>query len=517
MVGTKALAYDIAVENADGVTIYYNYINDGKELEVTNKDSNYPDNSYAGNIVIPEEVTFMNRTRKVSNIGSRAFIQCHDLTSVIISNNVTKIEMQAFYGDLRLNSITIGNNVTEIGESAFLGCRSLTSITIPNSVTTIGAGAFDGCTGLTSVIMGSNVKVIGEEAFSDCSGMTSVTIPSSVTIIGNSAFSWCWGLTSVHITDLAAWCNITFLDNPLHYADHLFLNGTEIKELTIPNSVTSIADGAFASCTGFDSIIIPNSVSTIGAGAFNGCTGLTSVSIPSSVISIGDYAFEGCDLLTVISKIEEPFQIESHTFSNNTFMNASLYVPNGSKSKYQTTNGWKDFKYIEEDTNSGEEPIVQKCNKPTISYSEGKLTFNSTTEGAVCYSTISDTDIASYSGNEIQLCVTYVIKVYATKEGYENSEITTATLCWIDVEPKTEGLNSVAQVRANAVMIKTNGGEITIEGADENTSITVYTLDGVQVGAATCRNGIAFINTNLKCDSIAIVKIGNKSVKVQIK
>lgn len=198
-------------------------------------------------------------------------------------------------------------------------------------------------------------------------------------------------------------------------------------------------------------------------------------------------------------------------------MNASLYVPNGSKSKYQTTNGWKDFKYIEEDTNSGEEPIVQKCNKPTISYSEGKLTFNSTTEGAVCYSTISDTDIASYSGNEIQLCVTYVIKVYATKEGYENSEITTATLCWIDVEPKTEGLNSVAQVRANAVMIKTNGGEITIEGADENTSITVYTLDGVQVGSATCRNGVAFINTNLKYDSIAIVKIGNKSVKVQIK
>ena len=66
-------------------------------------------------------------------------------------------------------------------------------------------------------------------------------------------------------------------------------------------------------------------------------------------------------------------------------------------------------------------------------------------------------------------------------------------------------------------MIKTNGGEITIEGTDENTSITVYTLDGVQVGAATCRNGIAFINTNLKYDSIAIVKIGNKSVKVQIK
>ena len=35
MVGTKAFAYDIKVENADGVTIYYNYINNGMELEVT--------------------------------------------------------------------------------------------------------------------------------------------------------------------------------------------------------------------------------------------------------------------------------------------------------------------------------------------------------------------------------------------------------------------------------------------------------------------------------------------------
>ena len=36
LVGTKASAQDIAVKNSDGVTIYYNYINDGTELEVTN-------------------------------------------------------------------------------------------------------------------------------------------------------------------------------------------------------------------------------------------------------------------------------------------------------------------------------------------------------------------------------------------------------------------------------------------------------------------------------------------------
>lgn len=47
-------AYDIAVANADGVTIYYNYINDGTELEVTRGGLGLP---YSGSVGIPENVT----------------------------------------------------------------------------------------------------------------------------------------------------------------------------------------------------------------------------------------------------------------------------------------------------------------------------------------------------------------------------------------------------------------------------------------------------------------------------
>ena len=115
MVGTKALAYDIEVKNADGVTIFYNYINDGKELAVT---MGY----YSGSVVIPEEVTYMNRTRKVTSIGDYAFDKCRGLTSV-----------------------TIPNSVTSIGASAFASCSGLTSVTIPNSVTSIGDYAFEFC------------------------------------------------------------------------------------------------------------------------------------------------------------------------------------------------------------------------------------------------------------------------------------------------------------------------------------------------------------------------------------
>ena len=58
-------AHDIEVKNADGVTIYYNYFNNGTELEVTFRGNNrdYYSNEYQGNVVIREEVTYMNRTR----------------------------------------------------------------------------------------------------------------------------------------------------------------------------------------------------------------------------------------------------------------------------------------------------------------------------------------------------------------------------------------------------------------------------------------------------------------------
>ena len=169
---------------------------------------------------------------------------------------------------------------------------------LTHSVTSIGDDAFSGCSGLTSVTIGSGVTSIGNYAFVYCSGLTSVTIPNSVTSIGKEAFSCCSGLTSVHISDIAAWCNIDFdwtsSSNPLYYAHHLYLNGEEVKDLVIPNSVTSIGDYAFRNCSGLTSVTIPNSVTSIGDDAFSGCSGLTSVTIPNSVTSIGDFAFYDC-------------------------------------------------------------------------------------------------------------------------------------------------------------------------------------------------------------------------------
>ena len=93
LTGAKTYAYDIAVANDDGVTIYYNYINNGTELEVTR--GYY---SYSGVVNIPSLVTYMNRTRNVTSIGNSAFSNCSGLTSVTIPNSVTKIGNFVFSG-----------------------------------------------------------------------------------------------------------------------------------------------------------------------------------------------------------------------------------------------------------------------------------------------------------------------------------------------------------------------------------------------------------------------------------
>ena len=395
-----ASAYDAEVDG-----MYYNLIA-AKQAEVTSGDT-----EYTGSVTIPESFTYNGVTYRVTSIGNWAFENCSGLTSITIPNSVTSIGTDAFYGTAWYNnqpeglvyaglvaykykgtmpantSIRIKEGTLSIGDYAFQSCSGLTSVTIPNSVTSIGDYAFSYCYGLTSVTIGNSVTSIGDYAFNNCSGLTSVTIPNSVTSIGNSAFYGCyiekkdfinnssldaaansyWGATIVDsrnngfvIKDgtLLKYTgndvSVTIPNSVTSIGNDAFNNCSGLTSVTIPNSVTSIGNDAFSYCSGLTSVTIPNSVTSIGERAFIFCSGLTSVTIGSGVTSIGSGAFEGADIPTVISLIENPFAINGktydfyRTFSQNTFMNATLYVPKGTIEKYKAADGWKDFFFIKE-------------------------------------------------------------------------------------------------------------------------------------------------------------------------
>ena len=127
------------------------------------------------------------------------------------------------------------------------------------------------------------------------------------------------------------------------------------QNTVIPNGVTNIGGLAFSGRSGLTSVTIPNSVTSIGGSAFAGCSGLTFVTIPNSVTTIGRYAFNDCSSLKeVVSMIKVPFEIDEYTFA---FYNYEiyeydypdvLYVPVGTKEKYEATKGWNKFKNIVE-------------------------------------------------------------------------------------------------------------------------------------------------------------------------
>ena len=208
-------------------------------------------------------------------------------------------------------------------------------VILKNGVTSIGDYAFRDCSNMTSVTIPKGVKSIGSRAFYNCSSLTSVTIPDSVTSIGSYAFGACNNIKEVHITDIAAWCKISFWhetnssnpSNPFAYAYNLYLNGTLVTDLVIPNSVTSIRPYAFYGCSSLTSVTIPNSVTSIGDRTFEGCSSLTSVTIPNSVTDIWERAFSCCSSLTSITIPNSVTGIADDAFEGCSSL-TSVTIPN---------------------------------------------------------------------------------------------------------------------------------------------------------------------------------------------
>lgn len=235
------------------------------------------------------------------------------IPSKINGVTVTTIGTDAFLG-LNITSVTIPASVTEIGSNAFADCTNLTSVNYKGdwSNLTIQSGnpavqdasneqlfdfaftpdntaviviRYEGTAAdvtIPSRYKGKPVTMIDHAAFFN-SVVTSVTIPDSVTSIPDSAFGFCSQLTNI----------------------------------SIPNSVTYIGFSAFNSCTSLKSITLPSSLSTIQSEAFYNCGNLETIRIPVSVTSIGNYAFDVCPSLMTVTYPGSKTQWDAITKGSN--------------------------------------------------------------------------------------------------------------------------------------------------------------------------------------------------------
>lgn len=230
-------AYDFAVANSDGITIYYNYINNGKEVAVTNEGyfrswsssklefvyfyGGY--RNYSGNsIVIPESVMYNERTYPVTMIGNNAFRDSH-VYSVILPNSINKFGSTSFK-DSKIKEIAIPSGITEIPGSSFSGCSDLLTVSFQEGLKVIDSYAFSGCTSLTAVNIPESVTIL--RGFTDCTGLQSITIPRNVTDI---YFSGCDNLLKIY----------SYIENPskislFAFSNNSFYSGT----LYVPQGTT---------------------------------------------------------------------------------------------------------------------------------------------------------------------------------------------------------------------------------------------------------------------------------------
>ena len=165
----------------------------------------------------------------MSYIPDLAFMDCKDITRIVLPSGVTSIGAGAFDGCKGLERITIPNSVTKIGFCAFNNCTSLTSIVIPDSVMSIGGSAFDGCTMISSVSLGKGVALVKTNAFPDCFMLSTMSIHNPKT---------CFEKNSIDTTNLTDINYMGTCDEFLRYFNlNAFIEGDDTININCSDGI----------------------------------------------------------------------------------------------------------------------------------------------------------------------------------------------------------------------------------------------------------------------------------------
>ena len=333
-----------------------------------------------------------------------------------------------------------------MGEYAFYGCKALTwdALALPVSVKTIENNAFENCTGFTTIVIKPNITTIQSNAFNGCTSITGFPIEES-----DETLKLGYNSSSTHGLFYDCQLQSVFIGRPLSYTATSgygyspFANIKSLKKAHLGNPVTKIQSHLFYGCTALEEMEYNSNCkpTTVGEYAFYGCKALKNITIPAEVTSIGQYAFGNCSGLTELtSKAIVPPTCGNYALDGIDKSTCKLIIPDGTQVAYQSAAQWKEFLVVEE-KEFGDDAGKEKCATPTIAFADGKLTFATVTEGADCVWTLSKSGGNSGRSTTIEVPSVFDLTVYATKEGWKNSDHATALLVWGDAD--VEGNNVI--------------------------------------------------------------------------
>ncbi|MBE6673651.1 MAG: leucine-rich repeat domain-containing protein [Ruminococcaceae bacterium] len=239
----------------------------------------------------------------------RVFYGCTSLATVtgLEGCKLTSIPTEYFM-NTAVTSIVLPSTCTTVGFRAFNGCGSLLSVTIPEGFVLIDDYAFQNCKKLETCTFLGNAgenAVIDQAAFENCYELRDVNIPYGVTTLGNCAYKSA-GTKDLTLPGTLTTLNggshfhgsaletVTGLENTqiTVIPDSMFRSQSKWndKVVRLPDTVTSIGQYGMADCA-FEVLILSPNMTTIGIEAFVNCCSIREVYIPDTVTTIKNNAF----------------------------------------------------------------------------------------------------------------------------------------------------------------------------------------------------------------------------------
>ena len=329
----------------------------------------------------------------VTKIGDGAFYNCEKITNVTLTNPNVELGEMVWSSCYALSSVTLPEGLEKLGRQAFCFCN-LTSITLPEGMKSLGTMAFTS-NNITSISIPSTLELIDSCAFQNNENLTSVNI-KNVKRMDHFAFMGCSALTTftgnnkLEYLESSVFCytgmvNAQLPEGLLHMDGNTFFRTTSLRNITIPSTVEYIEYNPIVGCTGVNRVqvaegsehfaeldsclyeivdgqpvrlisvpsarvnkvlVVRDGVTKIGRQAAREVA-LTEAYLPASMQEIETSAFGSVNSLTKVSCMAVNPPIADSQFSDNTYANATLYVPMRSLELYQNAEVWKEFQHIE--------------------------------------------------------------------------------------------------------------------------------------------------------------------------